>query len=231
MEEKEFTWTDKLAAEFAIFIREKYRNSEVWSGNDEAEMSYIPEFKQSKQKQYPPGIIRFVDQNDENIKTIAWPNPYYKSYNEFVKHFLDIGHKIHSVQNGDEILTVMDEIKETGSGLKSKITNIRISENKIELSCDHSQLYYTLPCEIIKKVISEKTYTASEVQELFSPTMKLRWIEVENKIGVSEMKYETAVNGFPNYYLNRLMKLQQLWIRGIGEYADYEWRDVEIAGS
>lgn len=166
MDNNTWIWTDELIIEFTKFASDNLPNYYVTALD-------IKRFKQSKQKQYPPGILSFRLKPSQGIYTLQKNGKYGATIEDSQTAYRELRHlitdtrnyEIWSVQNGDEILTVGDEVYYQ----KLSNPNWRIDEFYIthdmrllarSLSCDHVE-------EINKdliKVTKQKTYTASGVQ-------------------------------------------------------------------
>lgn len=173
MEEKEFTWTDALVLEFA--------NAHPLY-DKETEVQILEQFKQSKQKQYPPWIISFKE-----VDAIIYKHDCL-DYQEWVKDCLRWNRPIHSVQNGDDILTVGDMViyvkkvfvndgisaKNINSfGHSFKVRQFMINSDNILIAQGNDS-----QCEAVSdliKVVPEKTYTASEATDFAEWAIQHGW--------------------------------------------------------
>ncbi len=146
MDTKEFIWTDELVAEYSLHTQPLSMES----------------FKRAKmQKKYPEGILAFKYPNG-NISSKP------TNYQEWVKARLSQGYDIYSAQGLVEPIIVGDNVRYKGSPenvLGWKVRQIIINQNN-ELIAQGSGSQCEIARDLIK-ISFEKTYTASEVQDLF----------------------------------------------------------------
>lgn len=135
---KEFTESDMLA--FAM----SYGN-----GTLEQTHNALKRYKErEQQKQYPEGIRSFKDK--EGVEWFGSSLRLENSYPKWVERCLNLGGKIWSVQNGNEILTVGDKIQ--GERGVATIEKILIStDNDLRIfTSEHRNI--KLPNESLKKL-------------------------------------------------------------------------------